>query len=415
MKIAICGLGYVGLTSAACLLKEGHEIRGVDVSESKVRELEAGCCPIFEPGQAELLEGSVQSDRLQLSTRIGSGQLDDVDIVLVCVGTPSAPDGSHNLGYIAEVSRQIAASLTEKAGASLTVVYRSTVHPGTIEKIVKPIIDSHSKGKPRKIQIVYNPEFLRESTAIADYFSPPRIVIDAEDGKPNAMMDAMSASINAPRFVTMRKELAITKLVDKSFHTMKIAFAYEIGRVCRKLRGDTPSFHKIFVSDTKLSISPYYLRSGSAFGGSCLSKAVRALTYLANQPNVNTHLVDSLICSNEAHKHFILGQPTQSLQPRTKVLLNGLSFKKNSDDIREGPLCGSGDGASQQRLPTQYLRSGCETLRSGRKQSRLCLLPLAGIGHSDDRLSDRKANTLRPGVSMPVATFNQGVSCPTLL
>ena len=334
MKIGICGLGYVGLTSAACLLKQGHTVHGVDVSESKVRDLKAGHCPIHEPGLLELLKGGIDSGEFTVASSIQAGDFDDFDIVLVCVGTPSAPNGSHNLGYIAEVSRQIAVSFS--GSKPLTVAYRSTVHPGTIEKIVLPIIEANAKGDST-IEVVYNPEFLRESTAIKDYFDPPRIVVGTEDGQPNAAMDEMYEAIEAPRFVTHWKESEITKLVDNTFHAVKITFANEIGRVCRQLGVDAKTVHKIFVSDTKLNISPYYLRPGSAFGGSCLPKDVRALTYLSTKSDAHTFLVDSLIRSNEQHKQFILGLATAGLEPGAKVLLNGLAFKKDSDDLRESP------------------------------------------------------------------------------
>ena len=334
MKIGICGLGYVGLTSAACLLKQGHTVHGVDVSESKVRDLKAGKCPIHEPGLLELLRGGLDSGKFTVDSAIHDGDFDDFDVVLVCVGTPSAPNGSHNLGYIAEVSRQIAASFG--GSEPLTVAFRSTVHPGTIEKLVLPIVNGNLRDGA-KIDIVYNPEFLRESTAIKDYFDPPRIVVGTEDGQPNAAMDEMYEAIEAPRFVTHWKESEITKLVDNTFHAVKITFANEIGRVCRQLGVDAKTVHKIFVSDTKLNISPYYLRPGSAFGGSCLPKDVRALTYLSTKSDAHTFLVDSLIRSNEQHKQFILGLATAGLEPGAKVLLNGLAFKKDSDDLRESP------------------------------------------------------------------------------
>lgn len=335
MKIGICGLGYVGLTSAGCLLKQGHTVHGVDVSESKVADLKAGGCPIHEPGLPELLADGLKNGKFTVDVSIANSAFDDFDVVLVCVGTPSAPDGSHNLGYIAEVSRQIAGSFHGEK--TLTVAYRSTVHPGTIDQLVKPIIESRIEPG-RSIQIVYNPEFLRESTAIADYFSPPRIVVGTEDGSPSPAMDKLYEAIDAPRFNTRWRESEITKLVDNTFHAVKIAFANEIGRVCRQLDVDAPTVHKIFVSDTKLNISPYYLRPGAAFGGSCLPKDVRALQYLSTRCGAHTYLVDSLIRTNEEHKQFTLKLASKGLEQGAAVLLNGLAFKKDSDDLRESPF-----------------------------------------------------------------------------
>lgn len=339
MKIVIFGIGYVGLTSAACLIRDGHEVVGVDVSAGKVADVNAGRSPIFEPGLEDLLAQGVREGRLSATQDIGQ-HLDSADIAIVCVGTPSAADGSHNMGYIAEVSRQIAIATktSNRKARPLTVIYRSTMRPGSIDRLILPIFQSlHGGEAMSNVELVYNPEFLRESTAIVDYYAPPKIVIGTADGAPSDNVEALYAGIEAPRFVVGYREAEITKFVDNTFHALKVAFANELGRICDAEGVSAATVHEIFVSDTKLNISPYYLRPGGAFGGSCLPKDVRALTYLSNEAGAQTFVVDAIMRSNEAHKRFLFERAVKGLRPGARVLLNGLAFKKDSDDLRESP------------------------------------------------------------------------------
>lgn len=338
MKIAIFGLGYVGLTSAACLINDGHDVVGVDVSESKVRTINAGKSPIFEPGLEELLTRGVDEGRLIAYQEIGD-RLEGIDIAIVCVGTPSAVDGSHNMGYIAEVSRQIAVASTKLADRArpLTVMYRSTMRPGSIDRLIAPIFRGFHGETLTKVELVYNPEFLRESTALKDYYAPPKIVVGTIDGQPSPTVVDLYAGIEAPRFFVGYREAEITKFVDNSFHALKVAFANEVGRICQLEGVSAKTVHEIFVSDTKLNISPYYLRPGGAFGGSCLPKDVRALTFLSNETGAETFVLDAIIRSNEAHKRFIYELAIKGVAEGATVLLNGLAFKANSDDLRESP------------------------------------------------------------------------------
>jgi len=338
VKIAIFGVGYVGLTSAACLINDGHEVIGVDVSESKVRMINEGRSPIFEPGLEELLTRGVKEGRLVAYQEIGD-RLADCDIAIVCVGTPSAVDGSHNMGYIAEVSRQIAIASADlpPRGRPLTVMYRSTMRPGSIDRLIAPIFRGFHGETLTKVELVYNPEFLRESTALKDYYAPPKIVVGTHDGQPSATVDELYRNIEAPRFYVGYREAEITKFVDNSFHALKVAFANEIGRICGREGVSAKTVHEIFVSDTKLNISPYYLRPGGAFGGSCLPKDVRALTYLSNEVGAETFVLDAILRSNDAHKRYLFERATEGVAPGAKVLLNGLAFKANSDDLRESP------------------------------------------------------------------------------
>jgi GDP-mannose 6-dehydrogenase len=336
MKIAIYGLGYVGLTSAACLTSEGHYVIGVDVSEDKVRDINAGKSPIHEPGLQELLISAVNDGRLACTTN-AADKMHDCDIAIVCVGTPSGADGSHNMSYIAEVSRQIASSVDRARKVPLTVVYRSTIRPGTINELILPIFTAILGDDIGAIELVYNPEFLREATAIKDYFNPPKIVIGTMDGQINKRMEELNKNLKAQVFYTKFLESEFTKFVDNSFHALKVSFANEIGRVAIKLGINVAKVHEMFIADTKLNISSYYFRPGGAFGGSCLPKDVRALQFISSDVGANTPVIDSLIRSNEAHKNFLYEYVTKNLKAGSSVLMLGLAFKKNSDDLRESP------------------------------------------------------------------------------
>lgn len=336
MKIAVFGLGYVGFTGMCCMAKQGHEVVGFDVSSPKVEAINAGRAPITEPGVSELLTEGLAKGLISAHTSIGD-KLGDCDMAIVCVGTPSAPDGSHNMSYIAEVSRQIARALPE--GHNITVVYRSTIRPGSMEYLISPIFEGEM-GEARfaeQVELVYNPEFLREGSAIKDYFEPPKIVVGTKDGSPSARMNALNEGLDAPIFNIPFAESQITKFVDNTWHAVKVAFANEVGRICLQLGLSAQTVHEIFVSDTKLNISPYYLRPGGAFGGSCLPKDVRALQFIANDSGANTQLINSLLNSNDAHKYRLFQHAVKGLKPGAKVLLAGIAFKADTDDLRESP------------------------------------------------------------------------------
>jgi GDP-mannose 6-dehydrogenase len=336
MKVAILGLGYVGMTAAACLASQGHEVLGVDPNDTKVDMVTSGKSPITEPGLDELVAEGVSKGLLKAVNAIDA-ELASCQLAIVCVGTPSASDGSHNMSFIAEVSRQIALVMKEHPDARLTVAYRSTVRPGTIEELIHPIFTDVLGPDVERIELVYNPEFLRESVAISDFFAPPKIVIGTRDGGRCAALDAINEGLDAPVFYVRFREAEITKFIDNSFHAVKTTFANEIGRVCTKLGISAKAVHEIFVSDTKLNISKYYLRPGGPFGGSCLPKDVRALQYISNQVAGSTYLVESLIRSNEAHKQWLFELCAQDLEFGAKVLMLGLAFKDKSDDLRESP------------------------------------------------------------------------------
>ncbi|KUR80124.1 nucleotide sugar dehydrogenase [Novosphingobium sp. FSW06-99] len=337
MKIAIFGLGYVGFTALCCIAQEGHRVVGIDVNPDKVAAILAGTAPIKEPGvDAMLVKGL--ADGLIHATSSPVGELDDCDLAIVCVGTPSGADGGHDMRYIIDVTRQIAGELKPGRAQPLTVAFRSTIRPGTLDELIHPIFRSRlGDATDDLVELVYNPEFLREATAVHDYFHPPKIVVGTRDGQPSATMDALHANLDAPVFYVGFRESEITKFVDNTWHAVKVAYANEIGRVCMALGISASKMHEIFVSDTKLNISSYYTRPGGAFGGSCLPKDVRALQRIAADSGANTYLVDSLLRSNEAHKYAMFRAAIDGLAPGAKVLVAGLAFKAKTDDLRESP------------------------------------------------------------------------------
>lgn len=337
MKVAVFGLGYVGFTGMCCMARQGHQVVGFDVSSPKVDAINAGRAPIIEPEIDDLLAEGLKKGLISAHTSIGN-HLADCDMAIVCVGTPSAPDGSHNMSYIAEVSRQIATALPDN-DKTLTVTYRSTIRPGTMENLITPIFESAMGAErfARQVELVYNPEFLREGLAVKDYFNPPKIVVGTHDGKASHTMDRLNEGLTAQVFNVRFAEAQITKFVDNTWHAVKVAYANEIGRICLQLGLSAKTVHEIFISDTKLNISPYYLRPGGAFGGSCLPKDVRALQYIANESGSNTHLINALLNSNDAHKYRLYQLAAEGLAPGAKVLLAGVAFKADTDDLRESP------------------------------------------------------------------------------
>jgi GDP-mannose 6-dehydrogenase len=336
MKIAVFGLGYVGTTVSACLAHGGNEVVGIDPSEDKVNAVNSGRSPIVEPGLNEMIQAGREKELLSATNDAGR-HIESCSVAIVCVGTPSSWDGSHNLSSIVEVSRQIAQLLKAGRRERLTIAYRSTIRPGTIDEIIHPIFKEVAEDRSDLYEIVYNPEFLRESVAIDDYFHPAKIVIGTKDGGPCQNLDRLHAGFDAPVYYSRYREAEISKFVDNTFHAVKITFANEVGRLCSRLGIDARKVHEMFIADTKLNISPYYLRPGGAFGGSCLPKDVRALQHIGGDTGANAHLIDSLLRSNEAHKHFLFDLAAKDLKPGSKVLLIGISFKANTDDLRESP------------------------------------------------------------------------------
>jgi GDP-mannose 6-dehydrogenase len=339
MKVVICGMGYVGATMAACLLKQGHSVVGIDVNADKAAMIAAGNSPVSEPQVEELLTRGVQEGRLAGHATI-DGHLDDADMAVVCVGTPSLPSGGLDLAYVRQVAAEIGQAVRrrDRARGPIAVVFRSTMLPGSMTNVVAPILREAAGEAADAYTLSYNPEFLRESTAVADYFTPPKIVIGEAEKNASAALQRLYEGIEAPRHIVSFEIAELVKYMDNSFHALKVAFANEIGRYAKALGVDPQQASEIFVSDTKLNISPAYLRPGGAFGGSCLPKDVRALSQAMREAGVKAPVIDNLMNSNAAHKDFLFDRILAAAPRGSRVLLAGLTFKKDTDDLRESYL-----------------------------------------------------------------------------
>ena len=335
MKVSVFGLGYVGAVSAGCLARSGHQVLGVDNQPAKVEHINAGESPILEEGISELIAEVVASGRLR-ATCDPVEALRATDLSIVCVGTPSAPNGKLDLSHLAAVCQEIGASLASKMTPH-TVIVRSTVLPGTVEEQVLPILESTS-GRPhgRGYRVLYNPEFLREGTSIADFFQPPLTLVGTVDGGGAEVVRELYRDLDAPFEVVPARAAEMFKYACNSFHALKISFANEIGKLAKRLGADSHLVMDLVCRDTKLNISRAYLRPGFAFGGSCLPKDLRALTYRAKELDLPVPLLASILPSNESQIDAALEIIRAS--GRRRVGLLGLSFKAGTDDLRESPL-----------------------------------------------------------------------------
>ncbi len=334
-RISVFGLGYVGTVCSACLAKEGHRVIAVDVNAQKVDIVQSGRSPIIEKDLEQLIAEGVESTALSATTDSRKAVL-NTDVSFVCVGSPSNGNGSLDKSYLERVSRDIGAALREKNGYHIVVI-RSTVLPGTVGNTVIPILEETSHKKAGSdFGVAMNPEFMRESDSVYDFYNPPKTVIGALNPSDADVIAEMFEQVSAPLIKTSIEAAEMVKYVDNAFHALKVVFANEIGSICDALGIDSHLVMNIFCSDTKLNISPYYLKPGFAFGGSCLPKDVRALTYEAKRLDVNTPVLNAILPSNR-HQIALGLRKITSLQ-RKKIGILGLSFKAGTDDIRESPL-----------------------------------------------------------------------------
>ena len=333
--VSVFGLGYVGCVSAVCFASRGHAVVGVDPNPDKVALLRAGKAPVVEEHLGELTAEVVTAGRLTVQDDPGRA-VHDTDVTLVCVGTPSAPNGALTTEYLERATEEIGHALATK-DAWHVVVYRSTMVPGTCEGVLIPILERES-GKRVGVNfgVCLNPEFLREASSVRDFLDPPKTVVGESDPRSGEIVMGLYDGLPGPRFRVPVAVAEMTKYVDNSFHALKVAFANEIGAVCRPMGLDSHAVMDVFLADTKLNISPAYLRPGFAFGGSCLPKDVRALTHTARQLDVDVPLLSNLLVSNEAHLRRAVDMVIGS--GRRKVGIFGLSFKPGTDDLRESPL-----------------------------------------------------------------------------
>lgn len=335
MKISIFGLGYVGAVSAACLAANGNDVLGVDPVADKVELINRGLSPIVEAEIAEIIEDVVREGRLRATQDPMKG-VHETDLSFVCVGTPSQSNGNLDLRFIRRICEQIGHALQSKA-ARHTVVIRSTILPGTMKNVVIPTLEEFSrKVAGTDFGVCYNPEFLREGTAVRDFRSPPKTVFGEIDRQSGDLLAVLYADLQAPLLRTNLGNAEMIKYVDNSWHALKIGFTNEIANLCDSFGVDAEAVMNIFCEDKKLNISRAYLRPGFAFGGSCLPKDLRALAYQAKLHDLQLPILNSVLPSNEIQIARGLKQVTDSGNSRVGVF--GFSFKAGTDDLRESPL-----------------------------------------------------------------------------
>lgn len=335
MRISIFGMGYVGLVSGACLLRDGHEIVGVDPVAAKVADLSQGRSPIREPGVAELLEEGHKTGRLRATTEARDA-LTTCEMAWICVGTPSEPDGGINLSAVENVTGQIARTLRDSKARPL-IVLRSTCLPGTTADIVVPLLEKESGMVVGKdFHLIYHPEFLREGSAVDDFDKPPKIVIgEAFPGQGDLLL-RIYEKYDAPLFRMGLSEAEMVKYSDNLLHALKITFANEVAAVARSAGVDARRVADVYCADTKSNISPRYLRPGFAFGGSCLPKDLRAILRYASLKSLRLPMLESMLQSNEVQINELIRRVVK-YRPET-VGMVGLAFKPDTDDMRESPF-----------------------------------------------------------------------------
>ena len=319
MRISVFGLGYVGAVTAGCLAEQGHHIIGVDVNSQKVDDFNRGQAPIIEPELDTLLRQAHTKGLLRATTNSAEA-VADTDVSLICVGTPSRSNGAPDITNVQDVAREIAEALKGPAKRHV-VVFRSTMLPGSTRELAAG-------------ETYYYPEFLREGTAVTDFREPSLIVVGTHDGKPFA--PEMKPLFGRNAAVVNWETAEMIKYASNAFHATKVVFANEIGRVARQNQIDAQAVMEQLCRDTRLNLSPYYLRPGNPFGGSCLPKDLRALAHMARQQGISLPLLENVLTSNQQHLQYLLNIIAESGQEEVVIL--GLSFKQNTDDLRESAM-----------------------------------------------------------------------------
>ncbi len=335
MRVVVVGLGYVGSVCSACLARHGHHVTGVDTSAFKVDCVRRGESPIVEKELPELMAAGRKAGRLDATTTLADA-MPGADVVLVCVGTPSGEDGALDLSHVRRACAEVGREL-KRSGTFTTVVMRSTMLPGSVEQDLTPVLEEASGMRAGVgFGVAYNPEFLREGSAVADFESAPYTVIGAGDERSAAALRGLYADVGGEILVTAIRTAELLKYVNNGFHALKVAFANEFGRLAQKEGVDSHELMRLFLKDTRLNISPAYLLPGFAFGGSCLPKDVRAITHRARRLDLDLPVLANIMASNDRHVEAAVHLIERF--KRRKVGVLGLSFKAGTDDLRESPI-----------------------------------------------------------------------------
>jgi GDP-mannose 6-dehydrogenase len=335
LKVSIFGLGYVGTVCAGCLAQDGHQVIGVDPVQTKVDLINAGKSTIIEAEIGELIAKAVEGGTLRATDQAAEA-IENSELSFVCVGTPSQINGNLDLAHVRHVCEQIGRALREKRQWH-TVVIRSTVLPGTMRRIIIPVLEEHS-GKKAGVDfgVCNNPEFLREGSAVKDFRCPPKTVVGELDRNSGDPLSVLYGNLTVPMIRTDLETAEMIKYIDNSWHALKIGFANEIGALCKSFSVDSHKAMEIFLKDTKLNVSPAYLLPGFAFGGSCLPKDLRALAYAAKLHDLELPILKSILPSNELQVARGLELIMEKGNKRIGIL--GFSFKPGTDDLRESPM-----------------------------------------------------------------------------
>jgi GDP-mannose 6-dehydrogenase len=335
MKVSIFGLGYVGAVSAGCLAADGHEVIGLDPNQTKVDLINEGVTPIIEKDIGEMIANTVKSGHLRATTDIREAVMNS-DISLICVGTPSQLNGNLDLSYVRRVCEEIGSAIKEKDSFHV-VVGRSTMLPGSMRNVVIPTLEA-SSGKKAGVDfgVCNNPEFLREGTAVYDYYNPPKTVIGESDSHAGDMLIELYKKMDAPMIRTDIETAEMVKYTDNNWHALKVAFANEIGNISKAVGIDGHKVMEIFCQDLKLNLSSYYMKPGFAFGGSCLPKDVRALTYKGKSLDLDLPVLNAIMPSNQVQIEKAINMILNKGSRKVGVL--GFAFKAGTDDLRESPI-----------------------------------------------------------------------------
>ena len=335
MRLSVFGLGYVGCVSAGCFAQAGHDVIGVDVSSLKVEMINRGASPIVEPGVNELIGEMVRMGKLRATTDAAVA-VQQSEMSLICVGTPSHPNGSLDLTYVSRVCEEIGAALKNKQESHIVII-RSTMLPGSHSEVVIPALERGSgKRLGEAFGLCINPEFLREGTSLKDFSAPPFTLIGSDDPKTAERVAQLYNGIDAPLMKISMKAAEMVKYTCNCFHALKVSFANEVGNLCKSLGIDSHQVMEVFCQDTKLNLSAYYLKPGFAFGGSCLPKDLRAINYKAKELDVDVPVLSAILPSNRLQIERALNMVIATGKKRVGVL--GLSFKAGTDDLRESPI-----------------------------------------------------------------------------